>query len=71
MSDTQNVLNTVVHTLRNQLNQASMHAEVAKMLVEQDGTKDKIQQSLDIIIGACEQCDITLTQLKSSSSQNG
>ncbi len=67
MSDIQNELNTVVHTIRNQLNQVSMHTEVAKMLIDQDGNVEKIQQSLNIVLEACVQCDMTLNSLKNSS----
>lgn len=60
-------LSEVIHALRNQLNQISMHTEVAKLLLEQDDDHDKIFESMTVILNACAECDATLTAFKNNS----
>lgn len=44
-----------VHDIRNKFNRISMQTELLKLLVEQGSDKEKIVESLDIILAACEE----------------
>lgn len=49
-------LGDLVHDARNPLNRIAMSAELAKLLVEQGGSSDKVVENLNEILKACGQC---------------
>lgn len=60
-------VNQLIHDVRNPLNNISMHAELAKMLVTQGATEEKILQTLDNIIQHCQHCSTVLSEFKEKS----
>ena len=52
MTDTRKFL----HDLRNPLNNISIHAELARLLVEKNADTEKLAAALDVILRECRQC---------------
>ncbi len=60
-------VNQLIHDVRNPLNNISMHAELAKMLVAEGATEEKILQTLDNILQHCQHCSTVLSAFKENS----
>lgn len=63
-------VNKLVHDARSPLNRISMHAELIKLILENDMPKDKGIQAIDKIIKACQECSNTLQLLSSQYGDN-
>ncbi len=53
----------LVHDARGPLNRISMHAELIKLVLENDMPKDKAFEALGKIIDSCQQCSDILQQI--------
>jgi len=58
-------LNKIIHDLRNPLNNISINAELAKLLVEQGGEKQRIIAAIEQIMLQCVSCSSGIDDLKS------
>lgn len=47
----------LVHDVRGSLNSISMNAELARLLSQQNGSPEKIQHCISVILRECGQCN--------------
>lgn len=56
-------LNQLLHDTRGRLNRISMHAELVKLVLENDMPKEKAIEATSKIIAACQDCSSSLEDL--------
>ncbi|MER2493041.1 histidine kinase dimerization/phospho-acceptor domain-containing protein [Catenovulum sediminis] len=56
-------LNKKVHDARTPLNQISMQAELIKILIESNGSAEKLTEAAQKIIDNCQKCSHSLQQI--------
>ncbi|MDP5029584.1 MAG: histidine kinase [Paraglaciecola sp.] len=54
------------HRLRNPLNSISLHAELGKMLIANQGSSEKIAQAFEVILQQCKRCEQTISDMRSN-----
>lgn len=57
-------INKIIHDIRNPLNNIAINAELAKLLVEQGGDKQRIIGSIEQIMQQCKNCALSIDNLK-------
>ncbi|WP_246125445.1 histidine kinase dimerization/phospho-acceptor domain-containing protein [Exilibacterium tricleocarpae] len=64
MSD---AINTLIHDLRNPLNNIAMNAELGSLILHTDSyDKEKLEELFAVIVRQCRQCSVELERLKAA-----
>jgi light-regulated signal transduction histidine kinase (bacteriophytochrome) len=56
--------NKFIHSVRNPLNSISLHAELGKMLLEEQANSEKIKHTFAVILEQCSCCEKILTEMR-------
>ncbi|WP_340680698.1 histidine kinase dimerization/phospho-acceptor domain-containing protein [Paraglaciecola sp.] len=58
--------NQFIHNVRNPLNSITLHAELGKMLIEDQGSAEQIKNAFSVILQQCKSCELILTDMRKS-----
>lgn len=56
--------NNFIHSVRNPLNSISLHAELGKMLLDENASSEKIKHAFSVILEQCSSCEQILTEMR-------
>jgi len=59
-----------IHNIRNPLNSMSLHAELGKMLIENNADTEQIKNAFTVILQQCKECEKILTDMRENSTDD-
>ena len=62
--ETAKALDQLVHDARGPLNTISMNAELAKLLIHKEDSREKIESLMQTIVTQCKECNAVLEQYR-------
>jgi len=66
-TDSRNDLNKLLHKAKNPLNSITLHAELGKLLIDNEASADELKRAFDVIIAQCQSCEKVLSEMQSTS----
>ena len=55
-----------IHNTLNPLNSITLHAELGKMLVEENASNEQIKEIFSVILQQCASCEQILTEMRTT-----